>query len=180
MVLKNIFCNSSMHSPCHFYYWILIKSTNSVIKITWWSHGGISKIFFLDRFSSSFFARNAKISPIFHFDRGHQSWICHILCAKKSMVYVGTEYFGSFLVVTILLSPYNLSVTSIVSSYPKFTYLGKGSLNNYVDIILSFFDHLPTSTWTLVPWRAWTWTKLGIFDHLPTYLTLSIQFLNDP
>ena len=67
------------------------------------------------------------------------------------MVYVGTEYFGSFLVVTILLSPYNLSVTSIVSSYPKFTYLGKGSLNNYVDIILSFFDHLPTSTWTLVP-----------------------------
>ena len=60
-------------------------------------------------------------------------------------IYVGTEYFGSFLVVTILLSPYNLSVTSIVSSYPNFTYLGKGSFNNYVDIILPFFDYLPTN-----------------------------------
>ena len=30
------------------------QSTNSVIKITWWAHGGISKIFFLDHFSSSF------------------------------------------------------------------------------------------------------------------------------
>jgi hypothetical protein len=30
----------------------LIKSTNSVIKITWRAHGGISKIFFLDHFSS--------------------------------------------------------------------------------------------------------------------------------
>ena len=60
-------------------------------------------------------------------------FVIYILCVKKSMVYIGTEYFGSFLVVTILLSPYNLSVTSIVSSYPKFTYLGKGSLNNYVD-----------------------------------------------
>ena len=38
----------------HFYYWILIKSTNSVIEITWWAHGEISKIFFLDHFSSSF------------------------------------------------------------------------------------------------------------------------------
>ena len=38
-----------MRSPCHFYYWILNKSTNS---------------------------------PIFHFDREHQSWICHILCVK--------------------------------------------------------------------------------------------------
>ena len=44
-----------MRSPCHFYYWILIKSTNSVIKITRWAHGGISKIFFLDHFSSIIF-----------------------------------------------------------------------------------------------------------------------------
>ena len=28
-----------------FFYWILIKSTNSVIEITWWAHGGISKYF---------------------------------------------------------------------------------------------------------------------------------------
>ena len=27
--------------------------------------------------------RNAKISPIFHFDRGHQSWIFHILCVNQ-------------------------------------------------------------------------------------------------
>ena len=101
---------------------------------------------------------------------------------KKSMVYVGTENFGSFLVVAILLSPYNLSITSIVSSYPKFTYLGKGSFNKYVDMILSFFDYLVptylmdlslyTSTWTLVPWRAWTRTKIGIFWP-PTYLPTS-------
>ena len=30
--LGNIFWNSSMLSPCHIYYWILIKSTNSVIR----------------------------------------------------------------------------------------------------------------------------------------------------
>ena len=35
-----------MRLACHFYYWILIKSTNSVTKITWWAHGGISKNIF--------------------------------------------------------------------------------------------------------------------------------------
>ena len=34
-------------------------------------------------FNHHFQARNAKISPIFHFDRGHNSRICHILCVKK-------------------------------------------------------------------------------------------------
>ena len=45
-------------------------------------HGGISKIFFLDHFSSSFLARNAKISPIFHFDLANNGQICQILCVK--------------------------------------------------------------------------------------------------
>ena len=61
---------------------------NSVIKMTWWAHGGFSKIFFLDHFSSSFLARNAKISPIFHFDRVHQSLICHIPCVKTMDIFV--------------------------------------------------------------------------------------------
>ena len=109
--LKKYFWNSSMRSPCHFYYWILIKSTNSVIKTTWWAHGGISKIFFLDHFSSSFEARNAKISPTFHFDRGHQSWICHILCVnkKKSIVLV-------FLCKRLLAGFLNLALT-VISEY---------------------------------------------------------------
>ena len=58
----------------------MIKSRNSVIKMTWWAHGGISKIFF--HFSPSF-ARSSKISPIFHFDRGNNDQICHILCFKS-------------------------------------------------------------------------------------------------
>ena len=37
-----------MRSPCYFYYWICTFDQNSVIKMTWWVHGGISKIFFLD------------------------------------------------------------------------------------------------------------------------------------
>ena len=53
-VLEKYFWSSSVRLPCHFYYWILIKSTSSVIKTTWRGHGGISKIFFLDHFSSSF------------------------------------------------------------------------------------------------------------------------------
>ena len=52
--LKNIFLNSSMPSPCYIYYWICTFDQNSVIKMPWWAHGGISKIFFLDHFSSSF------------------------------------------------------------------------------------------------------------------------------
>ena len=36
-----------MRSPCQFYNWILIKSANSVIKITWWAHGGISRPLFI-------------------------------------------------------------------------------------------------------------------------------------
>ena len=48
---------------------------------------GLEKIFlkFLSPFSIKLIylqARNAKISPIFHFDRGHNSRICHILCVK--------------------------------------------------------------------------------------------------
>ena len=30
----------------------------------------------------SFLGRNAKSSPIFHFDRVNNGWICHILCVK--------------------------------------------------------------------------------------------------
>ena len=48
------------------------------------NHGGISKIFFQTTFHHHFQARNAKISPLFHFDRGNNGWICHILCVKDS------------------------------------------------------------------------------------------------
>ena len=37
-----------------FLHGLLIKSTNSAIKMTWCANGGISKIFFLDHFSPSF------------------------------------------------------------------------------------------------------------------------------
>ena len=54
----------------------------------WLVHGGISKIFFLDYLSPSFFqARNAKISPIFHFDWVNSCRICHILCVKQHLEY---------------------------------------------------------------------------------------------
>ena len=32
-----------MRSTCHFYYWICTFDQNSVIKMAWWVHGGISK-----------------------------------------------------------------------------------------------------------------------------------------
>ena len=50
------------------------------------------------------------------------------------------------------------------------------SFNNYVDMILLFFDHLPTSTWTCFTLK---WTKMEIFGP-PTHLILSTQLLNDP
>ena len=40
------------------------------------------KYFFQTTFHHHFQARNAKISPIFHFDRGNNGRICHILCVK--------------------------------------------------------------------------------------------------
>ena len=54
------------------------KITNKVIKVTIFSYGGIFQITFHHHFQ----ARNTKISPIFHFDRGHNGRICHILCVK--------------------------------------------------------------------------------------------------
>ena len=38
----------------------------------WQAHGGISKIFLLDHFYRHLYARNNKISPIFHFDQVKQ------------------------------------------------------------------------------------------------------------
>ena len=40
------------------------------------------KYFFQTTFHHHFQARNAKISLIFHFDRGHNGWMCHILDVK--------------------------------------------------------------------------------------------------
>ena len=40
-------------------------------------------------------ARNAKISPIFHFDPGHQSWICHILCVNDLKLTLGCSLTGT-------------------------------------------------------------------------------------
>ena len=39
-------------------------------------------MFFQTTFHHHFQARNAKISPIFHFDRENNGWICHILCVN--------------------------------------------------------------------------------------------------
>ena len=43
----------------------------------------VQKYFFQTTLHHHFQARNAKISPIFHFDRGHNGWICHILSVKQ-------------------------------------------------------------------------------------------------
>ena len=43
----------------------------------------IQKYFFQTTFHHHFKARNAKISPIFHFDRGHDGRIYHILCVNN-------------------------------------------------------------------------------------------------
>ena len=43
------------------------------------------------------------------------------------------------------------------------------SFNNYVDMILTFFDYIPTSKWKFF---TWTWTKIGFFWP-PTHLILS-------
>ena len=48
-------------------------------------HGGISKIFLIDHFSPSFYARNANISPIFHFDQVNNGPICRILQCVLSL-----------------------------------------------------------------------------------------------
>ena len=40
-------------------------------------------------------------------------------------------------------------------------YSTKGSFHNYVDIILPFLDHIPTSVGTV--FLSWTWTKTGVF-----------------
>ena len=58
---------------------------------------------------------------------------------------------------------------------PKFRH--RGTFNDYVDMILPFFDHLPTSTLTFLPW---TWKKLLFLDHLPTHLLLFPYSLNVP
>ena len=36
------------------------------------------------------------ILPILHFDRGHQSWICHILCVKYVCMKNRRKYFNSY------------------------------------------------------------------------------------
>ena len=42
------------------------------------------KYIFWTTFHHHFLARNAKISTISHFDRGHNDRICHILCVKQT------------------------------------------------------------------------------------------------
>ena len=46
------------------------------------------KYFFQTTFHHHFQARNAKISPIFHFDRGLNGQICHILCVKATCILI--------------------------------------------------------------------------------------------
>ena len=49
------------------------------------------------------------------------------------------------------LKPYFvfLIITYLLKYISATTYI-KGSFNNYVDMILPFFDHLPTCTWTFI------------------------------
>ena len=76
-----------MHSPCYFYYWICTFDQNSVIK-------NFKNIFPGPLFIIIFRPEMLKISPIFHFDRGHQSWICHILCVKCNKNQLTLEAVG--------------------------------------------------------------------------------------
>ena len=93
---------------------------NSVMKITWWAHGEISKIFCLDHFSS-FLGRNAKISPIFHFDRGHQSWICHIQCVNGSSNHSLNWKFSSLVMIQTLVT-----IRTGLKSFEYFIFQGYG------------------------------------------------------
>ena len=52
----------------HAYFMKVHKITYSVIKITIFLHGGISKLFFLDHFSPSFLDQNGIFGYRFHFE----------------------------------------------------------------------------------------------------------------
>ena len=57
---------------------VLIKSTNSVIKMTWCANGGISK-----KKSCGISTFKPQISSIFHFDQVGDSQMAYVLCVKK-------------------------------------------------------------------------------------------------
>ena len=60
---------------------------------------------------------------------------------------------------------------------PLFLLACRGSFNNYVDIIFTFFDRLPTSTWTIFNQNVDK--NRCLLTTAPTHLNLSTSFLND-
>ena len=80
--LEKYIWNSSMRSPCHFYYWIC---TFEVISFNrkWLAHGGISKICFRPLFTTIFRQDMLKFHPYSIFTRDTTIRVV-ILCVKQS------------------------------------------------------------------------------------------------
>ena len=60
------------------------------------------KYFFYTTFNHHFQAKNAKVSPIFHFDQGNNGRICHILCVKMKKVFI---IYGHIFKVSVIVEP---------------------------------------------------------------------------
>ena len=70
----------------------------------WLAHRGLSKIFFLDHFSPQVLGQNAKILPIFHFDRVYNAMVGFVLyCVWRGQCW--TLIFG--ILGQVRVFPYN-------------------------------------------------------------------------
>ena len=67
-----------LHAASYFYYWICDFGHFYEVRESSLPHGGISKIFFLDHFSPSFYAKNCIFGYRFHFAGKTDVWISQV------------------------------------------------------------------------------------------------------
>ena len=97
------------------------------------------KYFSWTTFHHLFQARNATISPIFHFDRGNNGRICHnILCVKLNLIFINVVV--SFLAVYFIICSLNGSHKNV--SYFFFIKIVSEAIINeqYVGVKFSFIS----------------------------------------
>ena len=120
-----------------------------------------------------------KISPIFHFDRGNNGRICHILCVKNWLLYLFKSYvtmhsnvdFPDYVslsrqLVKFLIALFRLSAWPLV-------WIFLGYFRTEIRSLHTIFDVFPGFSKVFVIWRCWDLRSKGHLNSL--YSTIFSQ-----
>ena len=100
---------------------VILKEVN-FFKRKWILHGGISQIFFLGQFSSSFLGQNCNFRYRFHFEGNYDAWISQVRCVKQH---------GSLQNCTMMVKMQSWRKKSNVVSVIEFT---SKSVNHFINL----------------------------------------------